>query len=238
MIVAIWGRDGTGKSTLADVMGQMFSKHGVTTIIDTDLTQPTMPMRVNGKRFSTDASLGKALSGVRTDDAAKYLHQHPKNKRLFYAGLTDRDEYLSYEHGLETADAAKTFMEQCALLADTVILDLSGQRTDPFVPAALSSADKIIVPITPNVHGICWMEAVNPFLKVMNTLGRVLPIATMVTHPALDAIEKVADIRFATALPYVREFWQNGLDSCSTPTAIRYIKQVQKLYSKLTEVST
>lgn len=238
MIIAIWGRDGTGKSTLADALGMLFIKQGVTAIIDTDLTQPTLPMRVNGKRFSTDASLGKAVSGVGTEDAAKYLHQHPKNKRLFYAGLTDRDEYLSYEHGLEAADAAKTFMEQCASLADTLILDLSGQRADPFVPVALSYADKIIVPITPNVQGVCWLEAIKPFLEAMNAAGRVLPVAAMVTHPALDAIEKVAGIRFAAALPYVREFRQNGGDACSTPAAIRYYKQVRKLYNKLTEVST
>jgi MinD-like ATPase involved in chromosome partitioning or flagellar assembly len=238
MIIAIWGRDGTGKSTLVDALGRLFIKQGITVIIDTDLTQPTLPTRVNGKRFSADASLGKALSGVGTDDAAKYLHQHPKNKRLFYAGLTDRDEYLSYEMGLDATDAAQDFVERCAVLADTVILDLSGQRTDPFVPAALSSADKIIVPITPNVQGVCWMEAVKPFLEVMKTYGRIFPIAAMTTHPALDAIEKVADIRFAAALPFVREFRQNGGDAGSTPAAIRYFKQVQKLYRKLTEVAT
>jgi hypothetical protein len=60
----------------------------------------------------------------------------------------------------------------------------------------------------------------------------------MTTHPALDAIEKVADIRFAAALPFVREFRQNGGDAGSTPAAIRYFKQVQKLYRKLTEVAT
>ncbi len=238
MIIAIWGRDGTGKSTLADALGMLFIKQGVTAIIDTDLAQPTLPTRVNGKRCSADASLGKALSGVGTEDVAKYLHQHPKNKRLFYAGLTDRDEYLSYEHGLETADAAKTFMERCAVLADTVILDLSGQRTDPFVPAALTSADKIIVPITPNVQGICWLEAVKPFLEAMYAAERVLPVVAMTERSVLDAIEKAADIRFAVTLPHVREFRQNGGDAGSTPAAIRYYKQVQKLYKKLTEVST
>lgn len=238
MIIAIWGRDGTGKSTLADALGQLFAKRCVTTIIDTDLTQPTLPMRLNGQRIGLDTSLGKAISGVGMDDAAKFLHQHPKNKRLFYAGLTDMDEYLSYELGLETTDAAKDFMERCAALTDTLILDLSGQRTDPFVPSALSIADKIIVPITPDVQGVCWMNAVKPFLEAMNAAGRVLPVAAMTVNPALDVVEKAADIRFAEALPHVREFRQNNTDSGCTPAAIRYFKQVQKLYRKLTEVAT
>ncbi len=238
MIIAIWGRDGTGKSTLADTLAQLFAKRSVTAIINSDLTQPTLPMRLNGQRISADASLGKAIFDVGTDDAAKFLHQHPKNKRLFYAGLTDMDEYLSYELGLEATDAAKDFVERCAALTDTLILDISGQRTDPFIPAALCSADKIVVPITPDVQGVCWMNAVKPFLEAMNAAGRVLPVSAMTVNPALDAVEKAADIRFAEALPHVREFRQNSTDSSSTPAAIRYFKQVQKLYRKLTEVAT
>lgn len=238
MILAIWGRDGTGKSTLADALGMLFVKQGATAIIDTDLTQPTLPVRINGRKIDADASLGKAISGMGTDDAAKYLHQHPKIKRLFYAGLTGYDEYLSYELGLDSSDAARDFMKRCATLADTVILDLSGQRTDPFVPAALSSADKVIVPITLDVQGVCWFNAVIPFLGAMNAFGRVLPVAAMAECSALNAIEKAADIRFAATLSHVREFRQNGEDTCSTPAAIRYFKQVQTLYRKLTEVAT
>lgn len=135
-------------------------------------------------------------------------------------------------------DAARDFVERCAALADILILDLSGQRTDPFVPAALSIADKIVVPITPDVQGVCWMNAVKPFLEAMNAAGRVLPVAAMTVNPALEAVEKAADIRFAEALPHVREFRQNNTDSGCTHAANRYFRQVQKLYRKLTEVTT
>ena len=236
MRIAIWGRDGTGKSTLADALGMLFIKQGVTAIIDTDLTQPTLPARVNGRKHSAETSLGKAISGMGTDDAAKYLHQSSQNKQLFYAGLTEKDEYLSYELGLDATDAARDFVERCAALADTVILDLSGQRTDPFVPVALSGADKIVVTITPDVLGVCWFNAVKPFLEAMNASGRVVPIAAM-EEPSLAVIEKAANIRFAAALPFVREFRQDGAEAASTPAAARYMKQVRALHKKLTEVT-
>ena len=38
MIIAIWGRDGAGKSTLSDTLGVSFSKRGVCIVIDTDAT--------------------------------------------------------------------------------------------------------------------------------------------------------------------------------------------------------
>ncbi len=237
MIFAIWGRDGTGKSTLADALGLIFAKRGVTAIIDADLTQPTLPARINGKKLSAEASLGKAISGMGADDAAKYLHQHPRKKRLFYAGLTDKDEYLSFELGLDATDAARDFMERCAALADTVILDLSGQRSDPFLPAALSGADTLIIPITPDVQGVCWFNAVKPFLEAMNAGGRILPVAAMAVQPPMAVIEKTVDVRFAAALPFVREFRQDDVEAATTTAATRYMKQVRALYKKLTEVT-
>jgi hypothetical protein len=218
-------------------LGRIFCKQGITAIIDTDLTQPTLPVRINGKKLSAETLLGKAISGMGADDTGRYLHQHPKVKRLFYAGLTSQDEYLTYELGLDVADPARDFMERCAVLGDTVILDLSGQRNDPFVPAALSGADKIIIPITPNVQGVCWFNAVKPFLEAMNAAGRVLPVAAIADRQHdLSVVEKAADMRFIAALPYVREFRQDGADVGTTPAATRCAKQVQKVFGMLREV--
>ena len=240
MLIAIWGRDGIGKSTLSDALGVLIAKQGITAIIDTDLTQPTLPMRINGGRFDADMSLGKAISGIGFGNATRYLHQHPKHKSLFCAGLTDRDEYLSYELGLEADNAAQDFIEQCSELVDTIILDLSGQRTDPFVPCALIHADKVIVLVTPDIQGVCWFNAVKPLLENMNAQGRVLPVAAMVEHHTVTTAEKAADLQFAAMLPFVREFrWMRDtgvspLDA-STPAAMRYVRQAQKLYEQLKE---
>lgn len=240
MLIAVWGRDGTGKSTLSDTLGLLFAHKGIAAIIDTDLTQPTLPQRVNGKRIDADTSLGKAISGIGIGDAARFLHRHPKYKTLFYAGLTDKDGFMTYEIGLEANNAAQDFIAQCAELADTIILDLSGQRTDPFVPCALIHADKVIIPITPDIQGICWFNAVKPLLESMNAQGRVLPVASIVENRAVEAAEKAVDLQFAAELPFVKEFRRmrdtgtSPLDG-STPAAMRYVKQAQKLYDLLKE---
>ncbi len=239
MVIAIWGRDGVGKSTLSDALGILCAKNKVTAVIDTDLTQPTLPARIIGTAFDKETSLGKAISGVGSYDTAAFLHQHPKNKNLFYAGLTDRDEYMSYEIGLEADVYAQDFIHSCVGLADTVILDISGQRTDPFIPAALINADVLLLPVTPDVQGVCWFNAVKPLIEGMNVQGRVLPIAAMADrHHDMSAIEKAADLKFSASLPFVNEFRLTRdtgaipLDG-TTPAAFRYMVQVQKLYSVL-----
>ena len=237
MLISIWGRDGIGKSTLADVLGCLYSRKNVTVVVDTDLMQPTLPSRISGGNVHPDNSLGKAISGIGTENAARFLYQHPKKKNLFYAGLTDGDEYLSYEIGLEADDNAQNFIEGCRDAADTVILDLSGQRTDPFVPGALINSDKIIVLMTPDVQGVCWYIAVEPLLKMMNTKGRILPVAAMTDrHHDLSAVEKAAGVRFSAALPFARELRRDStvspLDGTSH-AALRYAKQAEQLYALL-----
>ncbi len=237
MLISIWGRDGIGKSTLADVLGCLYSRKDVTVVVDTDLMQPTLPARISGGSFHPDNSLGKAISGIGTESAVRFLHQHPKKKNLFYAGLTEGDEYLSYEIGLEADDNAQNFVDDCRDTADTVILDLSGQRTDPFVPSALINSDKIIVLMTPDVQGVCWYIAVEPLLEIMNTKGRILPVAAMTDRRHdLSAVEKAAGVRFSAVLPFVREFRQDStvspLDGTSR-AALRYAKQSEQLYALL-----
>ncbi len=234
MLIAVWGRDGFGKSALCDTLGILFARQGTTAVIDTDLTQPTLPARLNGMRIDADASLGKAI-GLGSMDAATYLHQHPKLKTLFYTGLTDRDEYLSYEFGLEADDVAQDFVERCAELADTVILDLSGQRNDPFLPGALIRSDKVIALFTPDVQGICWFNSVKPLLATMNAQERLLPVAAMAGgQHDLSAVEKAAPTTFIASLPYVQEFRQDcDPGAGTTPAAMRYLREVKKLYALL-----
>ena len=237
MQTAIWGGDGIGKSTLADALGGLLAKQRITTVIDTDLTQPTLPIRLPGTRLEPDTSLGKAISGIGTSDVAKYLHSHPKQTLLFYAGLTAEDEYLSYEIGLEADNQAQDFVELCADLTDHVVLDLSGQRTDPFIPGALVHADKVIVLFTPDVQGVCWYNAVKPLLQSMNAQQRVVPVAALADpHQDLSAIEKAVDVSFTAVLPFVKEFRRNPCESPlngTTIAALQYIKQVKKLLKRL-----
>ena len=235
MLISIWGRDGIGKSTFAEAVGFLFSKKEITTVIDTDLTQPTLPSHIYGTIFNQDNSLGKAVSGIAIADVTKYLH--PKRKTLFYSGLTDYDDYLSYEIGLEADNNAQDFVSGCKEYADTVIIDISGQRTDPFVPGALINSDKVILLITPDVQGICWYKAVQPLLETMNAQERILPVVSMTEKQHdLSIIEKEIEENFIAALPFVKEFRQNSTmipQDGTSYAAVRYLKQVKKIHELL-----
>ncbi len=232
MVIAVWGRDGVGKSVLCDTLGILYAKQSLTAVIDTDLTQPTLPLRLDGMKPGEDTSLGKAIS-IGAVDAAPYLHQHPKLKTLFYAGLTNQDDYMSHEIGLEAVTTAWDFSERCVELVDTAIFDLSGQRCDPFLPGAIVYADRVIPLFTPDAQGVCWYNSVRSFLKKLDLLENIFPVAAMTDrHHDLSAVEKAVDTKFAAVLPFVREFRQDDNDG-TTPSAMRYLREVKKLCALL-----
>ncbi len=214
MIVAVWGRDGSGKSMLADALAdRLASGDQLAAVIDTDLTQPTVHLRKpihEVKEEERFGSLGRAIAGVGLLEARSYLHQHHQNKSLFIAGLTAKDDYLSYELGLGAKDIAERFVKSCAEVVDHVVLDCSGQRTDPFLPVALSLADAFIVVLTPEPQSIWWWWSVVQFLTTTVGLKKVVPVMNMVQrhHDYESAVKGTAleeSLGVVLPLPWSRE---------------------------------
>ena len=125
MITAIWGCGGTGKSAIACGLGNLYAARGTAAVIDTNLCQPTLPLRLPGVRLEAERSLGRYLNRLGDSEVRRYYHQHPDNKGLFFAGLSDRDAYTDFEIGLEAADRAREFLVRSGEMFDHVLLDLS-----------------------------------------------------------------------------------------------------------------
>jgi hypothetical protein len=92
MVIAVCGTGRIGKSTVCDVLGTQFRQEERDGHIDTDLTQPTLPVRLNGARLT------QTHHSVRPSGWVHWMQQLTsisiQIKTLFYAGhLTDKDEY-------------------------------------------------------------------------------------------------------------------------------------------------
>lgn len=241
MLLTIWGRDGSGKSTLTDHLGHLLSRDSLAAVIDSDLTQPTLPIRLSGINFRREKSLGRAIAGTGTSEAKTYLHQHPDCDGLFFAGLMTDDDYLSYEIGLEAEQAAAQFIRNCQDTVDHVILDCSGQRTDPFVPIGLQFADQILIVLTPDLQGICWWKSVEPLLKQLNVIDKVkLILSPVQKHHQVDWIESGIGCQINYELPYSPEL--NQLRCSASPSTHlnsfggrKWLKATEQIFQKLIE---
>lgn len=220
MQVAIWGRDGSGKSTLADYLGFYLSKNEITIVIDTDLTQPTIPNRLPGRDTRKDQSLGRAIAGTGTTEIRPYLIQHPKHNGLFFSGLISGEDYMEYELGLDSAAMAGLFINNCKTVAEHVIIDCSGQRTDPFIPEALTGSDYVIILLAPDLQGITWWQSVQPLLTELKASEKVIPIFSMVhSHHNEKWLQEALALTDVIFLPFAPELnlLRSGGQTTDTP---------------------
>ena len=229
MIIGIWGQAGTGNSTLAVALGKYLTKNGTVLIVDTDLTQPTLPTYVNSKVIEPSRSLGRALN-IGMQEATKYMHQDKKYKRLFYAGLTQQDTILSYEYGFEATAFAERFIDNCKQIADHIIIDLSPQRTDPFLPLVISNADVILMPFEPNTKGLCRHNSCTELIFQFKAMDKVMPIAAKVqSFHDIPKFEQYSNIKFCGAIPYVKDVAMSLDAKKDVMDIFRYAKQVIRI---------
>lgn len=221
MIIAIWGRSGTGKSVIANELGRQYAQRGkVTLVVDTDMTQPTLPPRLPNTLENNRLSLGAIFSSPQVKDAQIYLHSYPRVKGLFFAGLLKDDNYLSYQIGMRQFTQAVSFIRACQDIIDVIILDCSGQRGDPFLAVALEHADHFFMIHTPDTKNACWYLGVKPIFtrKSPNT---ILHVGNAVQkHHSASEYEKITGIKFSELLPTSRTInevdGQGSFASCSS----------------------
>jgi len=208
MIIAIWGKSGTGKSVIANELGRFYAQRGkVTVVVDTDMTQPTLPPRLPGTPDNKKTSLGTIFALPQVRDAHMFFHQQTKETGLFFSGLIKDDNYLSYEIGMKQYKQASFFVTACQDVTDVIILDCSGQRGDPFLAVALDLADHFVLVHAPDTKNACWYLAVKSLLskKRSENNGLIYHIAnTVQKHHAVAEYEKTTGVQFTAMLPFSR----------------------------------
>ena len=234
MMIAIWGKDGTGKSTLADTLGlSTVRQKGLALIIDTDTTQPTLTGRVPIEKHKQNGSIGRLLASPSVSDVIGTFHQHPKHEGLFFAGTTCADNYLSFESGMEQSAIASEYIQQCKAQMDTIIVDCSGQKDDPFVPVSLMQANKILLLFSATVEGVAWVLSIHPLLERLGVMEKIQFIASQVyKHQDVRAVEKTLS-RKVYSLPFIRSLHQLRCE-CGIPTDGKYYRLVISLVREKT----
>lgn len=233
MMIAIWGKDGTGKSTLAETLGLFFTrKKGLALVVDSDTAQPTLTGRIPIEQHKRNGSIGQMLASPSVSDMTSTFHQYRQHEGLFFAGTTCEDNYLSYESGFEQSENASEYLLQCKAQMDTIIIDCSSQKDDPFVPVSLLQADRILLLFSPTAEGVAWVLSVQPLLERLGVMGKTLFIASQAwKYQDIRAVEKTLGRRI-NILPFDRCLHQLRCE-CGIPTDGRYYKLAESLVRDL-----
>lgn len=244
MIIAVWGSPGSGKSLISNALGWRFASERITIVVDTDMTQPTLPPRLPKLKLENRHSLGVVFSTPLVRDAQNYLHQHPKLENLFYCGLKKNDDYFSYEVGIRQYDQAYQFIDACTDIADIVVLDCSNQRGDPFIAAATDAADAFVIAIPPDIKNACWYLSVKPlFEKKLIEAGRpVITVASPVqSFQAVSEVESLIGVKLSYQLPFSKQLAEadGRADEAASATGFKakaWVKSLNRLQKSLVQI--
>ena len=132
-------------------------------IINAEISVPMLPVWLPEQIIQTNASVGQVLSSVEIDTSLVASHvtvlkSYPFIGLMGYSAGENPLSYpeIKYAMVLQLVNAA-------AKLVDFVILDCSSNMTNVFTPAAIESGDLVIRLLTPDLKGVNYLKAHQPY---------------------------------------------------------------------------
>ncbi len=235
MVIAIIGRDGSGKSSVAKEIGRLLAKDNLVAIVNTDLTQPTI---YNEEVYS----LGYYVSTVSKKNVNPYLYKDEKINGLFHAGTIKTDDIFTFESvGLDNnyTSQAEYFISGCGEDLQHTIIDLSSQKTDPFISQVIK-ADKVLILATADVQGMFYLKSIKPMVKNVANVEYVL--SKVKEYEDIETFQELAQIKAKYVLPY-----SDGIIFCNAcnatmneakgKSAKKWLEEIKKIAVDIESIS-
>lgn len=159
-IIAVWGANGTGKSTVALAIAHQFTrKNKNVVLLSADRVSPMFSTYLPYTKFDRDMSLGAFLTNdITMERIADKIHAHPKNKNLAFMCMGERDSYQRYK-GNWTISKLNSLVELLSEMTDIIVLDLTSNfMADNFTLWGLEKADKVISVSNPDNRSLAFFE--------------------------------------------------------------------------------
>ncbi|MCL2058467.1 MAG: ParA family protein [Oscillospiraceae bacterium] len=205
-LISIWGKNGSGKSTVASNLACAFAKRGHKTAL------------VGAKRFYSDIqylfnmeiqagqSLRTLLSGGDSLTLNEYFIQCPSEKNIYLASLADADDCAGYRK--LRVDMAVRFLNLVKKQFSVVLMDCDESVEDPLSMYSLTFSDNIIYINRPSVQSVVFAKAYGSIVAGLQIMEQL-----MVVHIGGDAADAALYAPFGVkgrhcALPYCKEIVQ------------------------------
>jgi len=212
-IYAVWGNNGSGKTTFAVNLACVLSKRDVLVgLISSDLTYGEL-QTFFGQVVSPEKGLYEALREDNPNIGEKFT-EYGESKNLFF--LSVPTHYSGLLCDTVTLESVERMMNTASLVFDILLVDGATEINNPVSGVGLWLADGIFTLHRPSIAAQMWHQGVADFV-------RELHIAQKQTHILLASngefddktYQSMVELPFAYELPYIKRAGE--LENAGTP---------------------
>jgi|LSQX01.3.fsa_nt_gb cellulose biosynthesis protein BcsQ len=175
IMISIWGKGGSGKSTFASNLACCLAKKGkLVGILGTNTTYGSL-QHYFGMQITDEKSLYRAFNSYNDDDIVKNFVSYPKLRDLFVLSLANTDDSLKIES--ISNEMGKNLLLNVKDSFEFLIVDCTDSKYDALTLLSLTYSDSVIEIMRPTVQGIAYHVANEKLinsLKISNKLMLVL----------------------------------------------------------------
>jgi len=187
MIIAVWGNNGAGKSTVAIKLANAYARKGRNVVLlDTDFVAPQINVWFPRMDVNPEASLRIVLDNAVTVETVAAKISMVKGRSNY--GVMGYTKGYTVNQVTARQDTAGELLNVLSEMADTIIVDCqSNILLDILSLVAIDKGDERVVVMTPDVKGLSWYESnVRPmqdgwenkglsFIRTFNKVTRSTP---------------------------------------------------------------
>ena len=231
-IIAIYGQDGNGKTTLSYALAnQLADKTNMVLIVHTDYNKSVMSERM--PELQNSISLGQLLMTEEYYNLDKSFVPYALNENVFASGIVNSENYTSYERC--SLDTAKRYFEILVKIFDYIIVDTTDDLNDTLAVAGLAQAGIVIELLSANIQGVIFQNAYNLIFDKLDTKGKtIFAAAKLQPYQNMAIVENMLNVKFKIKLPYSNEVdFKNmsgsTLNGFAKKDGIAYEREIQQL---------
>jgi MinD-like ATPase involved in chromosome partitioning or flagellar assembly len=202
-VIAVWGKNGSGRSTVAVNLAVYLAKKGnLVGLVGANKAYGSVQYYL-GIDIPEEKSLKNALETIDQDDLVQFFVQHPKVKDLFVMGLSNTDNCLKLRSIKE--DAGKRLLLNTKDKFDYYIIDCTETFTDTLTTIGCQYADVVLEVIKPTIQAAAFRISQEELLESIRLKHKIVSVASCNKDLIkLSDFEHRAKLRFSAVLPYSR----------------------------------
>jgi len=174
LTISVWGKNGSGKSTVASNLACVFAKKGMqTALVGANRFYGSIQYCFN-MEVRAEQSLRAVLTGGDSLSVNEYFQECPAVRNLHIASLSDIDDCAGYRK--MRVDAITRFISLTQKSFAVVLFDCDESTEDPFSMYCLTLSDSVIFVTRPTLQSAVFAKAYEPIVSGLRLNERLTTI--------------------------------------------------------------